>query len=176
MSEMIDSDLPERPDGPFGRVLRWLALAAGWVLMVLLVYTVLDVVLRYVFNMPFRGSLEFTQFLMAVIVFLGLAHCGWTGGHVAVDILERPLEKPSLRLVPVILLLVSALLFAVMAWYALQDGLATMRRVSNMLRWPYYPFIFITSFGCAAYALVLFVQAVQAFRPTPPAPSKGDAQ
>ena len=27
-----------------------------------------------------------------VIVFLGIAYCGWLGGHVAVDILERPLE------------------------------------------------------------------------------------
>ncbi len=164
MTEMIDSDMPERQEGPFGRALRWLALAAGWVLMGLLFYTVLDVVLRYLFNMPFRGSLEFTQFLMAVIVFLGLAYCGWTGGHVAVDILERPLDKPSLRLVPLVLTLVSAVLFAAMAWYALQDGLMNMRRVSNMLRWPYYPFIFVTAFGCAAYALVLLVQALKAFR------------
>ncbi len=75
-------------------------------------YTVLDVVLRYVFNRPFSGSLEITEFAMSVIVFLGIAYCGWVGGHVAVDILERPLEDPRLRFVPVILTFVSAVLFA----------------------------------------------------------------
>jgi TRAP-type C4-dicarboxylate transport system permease small subunit len=161
---MIDTDASERPEGPFGRILRWLTLAAGWVLMALLFYTVLDVLLRYVFNAPFRGSLEFTQFLMSAIVFLGLAYCGWTGGHVAVDIFVKPLERRALRFIPPLLLLISAVLFGVIAWYTLQDGLQTMRRVSNMLRWPYYPFIFIAAFGCAAYALVLLVQAKQALR------------
>ena len=42
---------------------------------------------------------------MSAIVFLGIAYCGWIGGHVAVDILERPLENPRLRFVPVILTL-----------------------------------------------------------------------
>jgi len=172
---MIDTEASERVEGPFGRVLRWLTLAAGWVLMALLFYTVLDVVLRYIFNTPFRGSLEFTQFLMSVIVFLGLAYCGWTGGHVAVDIFVKPLESKALRFIPPLLLLVSAVLFAVIAWYSLQDGLQNMRRVSNMLRWPYYPFVFITAFGCAAYALVLFVQSAQAWRKlASPNPKDGD--
>jgi TRAP-type C4-dicarboxylate transport system permease small subunit len=151
-------------EGAFGRVLRWLSLAAGWILVLLLLYTVADVVLRYVFNMPFRGSREFTQFMMAVIVFLGLAYCGWTGGHVAVDILERPLDKPGWRWVPGALTLISAVLFAAIAWYTLHDGIAQMRRVSNMLRWPIYPFIFVAALGSAAYSLVLFVQAARGMR------------
>jgi TRAP-type transport system small permease protein len=151
-------------EGWFGRALRWMALAAGWALVALLVYTIADVVLRYVFNAPLRGSIEFTQFTMTVIVFLGLAYCGWTGGHVAVDILERPLAGPRLRYVPIVLTLISAVLFAAMAWYALQDGLATMRRISNMLRWPIYPFIFVAAFGCAVYAVVLVVQGLRGLR------------
>src|SRR5262245_13915446 len=113
-----------------------MALAGGWVLMALMVYTVVDVVLRYVFNRPFSGSLEITEFAMAAIVFLGIAYCGWLGGHVAVDILERPLENPKLRFVPVILTFISALLFAAIAWLTFTEALGTMHRVSNMMRWP----------------------------------------
>ena len=108
---MDGSDQAESPSGPFGRVLRWMALAGGWVIVALMLYTVLDVILRYVFNKPFSGSLEVTEFAMSAIVFLGIAYCGWVGGHVAVDILERPLDNPKLRLVPVILTFVSAILF-----------------------------------------------------------------
>ena len=158
------------PPGPFGRSLRWLALAAGALILLLTFYTVADVIMRYVFNAPFRGSLEFTQFSMAAIVFLGLAYCGWTGGHVAVDILQRPLESPALRWVPLFLSLVSAVLFGAIAWFSCNEAMATMNRVSNMLRWPHYPFLLLTAFGSAVYALVLVIQALRGLRTGSPTP------
>ena len=36
-----------------------------------------------------------------------------------------------------------------------------MQRVSNMMRWPHYPFQFIVAFGSAMYAIVLFIQSVR---------------
>jgi hypothetical protein len=36
-----------------------------------------------------------------------------------------------------------------------------------MLRWPHYPFRFTVAFGSAMFAIVLFVQAVQACRGHP---------
>ena len=105
-----------------------MTLVAGIVLFALMLYTVLDVVLRYGFNKPFSSSVEITEFAMAVIVFFGLAYCGWTGGHVAVDILEQPLEDPRLRFVPVILTFISALLFAAIAWLTAVEAFSTMHR------------------------------------------------
>jgi len=156
---VTDPDQAERPQGPFGRLLEWMALVGGWIIVALMVYTVTDVFLRYVFNHPFSGSLEITEFAMAAIVFLGIAYCGWLGGHVAVDILERPLDDPRLRFVPVILALASAALFAAIAWFTVDEALATTRRVSNMMRWPHWPFQFIVAFGSAMYAIVLLIQA-----------------
>jgi len=148
----------------FDRFLRGIALLGGAALVLLMFYTVLDVTLRYGFNRPFSGSLEFTEFAMTVIVFLGLAYCGWTGGHVAVDILERPLEHPSLRFVPATLTLVSAVLFAVIAWASASEALGSMQRVSNMLRWPHFPFQLNVAFGSALFAVVLLIQGIRAFR------------
>jgi TRAP-type C4-dicarboxylate transport system permease small subunit len=129
--------------------------------VLLLGYTVLDVVLRYFFNAPFRGSLEFTQFMMSLIVFLGLAYCGWAGGHVAVDILERPLSGQRFRLLTILLATVSAALFAAIAWFSVEEAIATQRRLSNMMRWPYWPFLLVTAFGSAAYAVTLLVQGIR---------------
>jgi TRAP-type C4-dicarboxylate transport system permease small subunit len=145
-----------------------MTLLAGVVLFALMLYTVLDVVLRYGFNKPFASSVEMTEFAMAVIVFLGLAYCGWTGGHVAVDILERPLEGPRLRFIPVILTFVSALLFAAIAWLTAAEALGTMHRVSNMLRWPHYPFMLAVALGSALFAVVLLIQTIQLLRGKPP--------
>jgi TRAP-type C4-dicarboxylate transport system permease small subunit len=138
-----------------------MALLGGWVIVFLMAYTVLDVYLRYQFNSPFSSSLEVTEFSMALIVFLGIAYCGWVGGHVSVDILERPLENPRLRLVPALLAFVGAVLFAAIAWLTVAEALSTTHRVSNMLRWPHYPFQLVVAFGAAMYAVVLFVQSVQ---------------
>jgi TRAP-type C4-dicarboxylate transport system permease small subunit len=151
----------------FDRFLRGLALISGGVLLLLMFYTVLDVVLRYVFNAPFSGSLELTEFAMSMIVFLGIAYCGWTGGHVAVDILERPLDDPRLQFVPVLLSFVSAVLFATIAWLTAVEALTQMHRVSNMMRWPHFPFQLTVAFGSAMYAAVLLVQTVQALRRKP---------
>src|SRR5262245_4504734 len=149
---------------PFGRSLRLMALGGGVVLMLLMGYTVLDVVLRYAFNSPFSGSLEVTEFAMSLIVFLGIAYCGFTGGHVAVDILERPLQSPKLRFVPVILTLASALLFAAIAWLTTTEALTSMQRVSNMVRWPHWPFQMTVAVGSAMYAIVLLIQTVEILR------------
>jgi TRAP-type C4-dicarboxylate transport system permease small subunit len=154
-------DNAEGPQGLFGRFLHRLALLGGWVIVLLMAYTVIDVVARYIFNAPFSGSLEITEFAMAVIVFLGIAYCGWVGGHVAVDILERPLESPRLRLLPVLLTLVGGVLFAAIAWLTAAEALSTTHRVSNMMRWPHYPFQLAVAFGSAMYAVVLFIQAIR---------------
>jgi TRAP-type C4-dicarboxylate transport system permease small subunit len=157
----------ETPQGVFGSLLRLLALIGGWVIVALMVYTVADVILRYVFNLPFSGSIEVTEFAMAAIVFLGIAWCGWLGGHVAVDILERPLEDPRLRFVPIILTFISGVLFLAIAWLTVDEALATMSRVSNMMRWPHYPFQFIVALGSAMYAIVLFIQCGRMLRKSP---------
>jgi TRAP-type C4-dicarboxylate transport system permease small subunit len=151
----------------FDRFLRTLALMSGGVLLLLMSYTVIDVVLRYVFNRPFSGSLEFTEFMMVLIVFLAIAFTGWTGGHIAVDLFEKQLDRPSLRYLPAIISFAGALLFAVIAVRVTLETIATLPQISNMLRWPHFPFRFTVAFGAATFALVLFIQGVFSLRRQP---------
>ena len=148
----------------FGRVLRFMALGGGVVLVALMGYTVLDVVLRYGFNKPFSGSLEVTEFAMALIVFFGIAHCGWTGGHVAVDILERPLENPRLRFIPILLALGSATLFALIAWLTALEALSSRHRVSNMVRWPEWPVQLSVAGGSGSLLVITTTSSVRHLR------------
>ena len=145
----------------FDKFLRGLALLAGYVLLALMVFTVIDVVLRYFFNAPFRGSLEMTEYAMALIVFFSLAYCGWTGSHIAVDLLDKWLDKPSLRLLPSFMALMGGLLFAVVAWRMTVEAFDAVSQVSNMMRIPHYPFRLAGAFGSAVFSAVLFIQAWQ---------------
>jgi len=145
----------------FDRFLRMLALASGAVMILLVLVTVTDVVMRYVFNKPLASAWEFTEFSMALIVFLGIAYCGWTGGHIAVDVFSRWLDRPSLRYLPAILSFIGAALFALIAYRATLETITTFDQVSNMLRWPFYPFRFTVAACSAIFALVLLIQGVQ---------------
>lgn len=151
----------------FDRFLRVLALAAGVVILLLMLVTVADVFLRYVFNAPLASAWEFTEFSMALIVFLGIAYCGWTGGHIAADVFARWLDHPRLRYLPSVLSFIGAALFALIAYRATLETVATIDQVSNMLRWPFYPFRFTVAFGSAMFAIVLLIQGIQATRQSP---------
>ena len=146
------------------KFLRAMALLAGLVLLALMLFTVLDVVMRYFFNAPFRGSLEATEFAMALIVFLSLSYCGWRGGHIAVDLLEGYLRAPALRLLPTTIAFIGAALFALIAWQLVVETSHSWSQVSNMLRVAHWPFKLVAAFGSALFALVLLLQGVDAAR------------
>ena len=154
----------DTPRNGFERLLRLMALAAGWILLALTVFTVADVVMRYFFNMPFRGSLEATEYAMALIVFLSLAWCGVTGGHIAVDLLDRWLDRPSLRWLPPLMSLAGGVLFAVIAWRVAAEAIYGWTQIGNMLRWPHWPFKFAAAFGALMFALVCLVQSIAGWR------------
>ncbi len=146
----------------FERALRALALASGFILLFVMVYTVADVVMRYAFNRPFSGSVEVTEFAMSLIVFLALPYTGWAGAHISVDLFEKFLDRPALRLLPSVIAFVGAALFVVIAWRVMLETTATLSQTSNMLRMPHYPFRLAVAVCSLLFALVLMVQGWQA--------------
>lgn len=151
----------------FERALRALALASGFILMFVMVYTVTDVMMRYVFNRPFSGSVEVTEFSMSLIIFLALPYTGWVGAHISVDLFEKYLDRPSLRYLPAILSFIGAALFALIAWRVMLETMATLNQTSNMLRMPHYPFRFAVAFCSLVFAIVYLLQGWQALRHPP---------
>ncbi|ARQ00031.1 TRAP transporter small permease [Pseudorhodoplanes sinuspersici] len=148
----------------FERAFRALALASGFILLFVMVYTVADVLMRYAFNRPFSGSVEVTEFAMSLIVFLALPYTGWAGAHISVDLFEKYLDRPALRLLPSVIAFIGAALFALIAWRVMLETAATLHQTSNMLRMPHYPFRLAVAVCSLLFALVLLVQGWQALR------------
>jgi TRAP-type C4-dicarboxylate transport system permease small subunit len=148
----------------FGGLLRLMSLTAGWIIVALMIYTVVDVVLRYIFNSPFSGSLEITEFAMSAIVFLGIAYCGWVGGHVSVDVIEKGMTSLPVRTIRAVLLFAGAITLGAMAWLTAHEALGSMQRISNMMRWPHWPFQMIVALGSAMYCIVLLKQVADLLR------------
>jgi TRAP-type C4-dicarboxylate transport system permease small subunit len=78
--------------------------------------------------------------------------------------LERPLSGRKFRFVTLLLAAISAALFAAIAWFTVEEAIGTQRRLSNMMRWPYWPFLLVTALGSAVYAATLIVQGIRDMR------------
>lgn len=148
------------------RVLRALALGAGAVLVALMGLVLFDVLMRYVLRLPFLGAYELTELAMVLIVFLGLAYTGATGGHVAVDVFAGLLERPGLRWVGVAVNLAGAGLLGVIAWRTVLHAIESGARgeATNMMRIPHQPFELVAAACTALFAVVLLAQAWRAAR------------
>ena len=62
-----------------------------------------DVVGRYFFNAPIKGSYEIIGLAMGAVIFLGLPLCTARGEHICVDLFDRLFAAPLARRVQAVL-------------------------------------------------------------------------
>ncbi|MBW2109361.1 MAG: TRAP transporter large permease subunit, partial [Deltaproteobacteria bacterium] len=134
-------------------------ISAGLVLLMALL-TVVDVIARSLFNSPIGGVIEIEQFMLAVVVFLAIAHTETKNGHVSVDILSRKYpRKISLFVSSVsnIIFMFCAILYC---WYQVEKSIESFRmnEAGLITGIPHYPILLLTAFGCALLFLVLLVK------------------
>lgn len=143
------------------RLTRAMALAGGAALVALMLLTVVDVALRAVFNAPIFGVQEITEVGLVLVTVLGIAHCGWTGAHIAIDFIGSALPPRLLRVNDTVVQTVGAAAMGVVAWRSLEEGLDAAARgaSTNVLGIPQVPFYVVVAIGFAAYAAVLVAQA-----------------
>lgn len=76
---------------------RLLASAGVLCVIAMMIIVTLEVVSRYVFNSPSTWSDEIASYLLAAIVFLGLADNLHIDKHIRIDVLRTHLSPPVLR-------------------------------------------------------------------------------
>ncbi|MCZ6860948.1 MAG: TRAP transporter small permease [Alphaproteobacteria bacterium] len=143
------------------RVIRGLALTAGGVLMVLAFYTVFAAMMRYLFNAPLEGVLDYSQMALVVVVFFAIAYCGRSGGHVAVDLFVNMLGQGLARRIEIVIKLLSSAVFAVLAWQSHRAALGAIEflEATDTKNIPHAPFLWIIALGSLLYCLVLALEA-----------------
>lgn len=148
----------------FDRALRWLAIAGGVVLMGMVLLTVVDVGLRK-FHEPIFGRQNISELALLVVVFFAVPYCGRVKGHVSVDLIGNIAGPRFLRVTDILVNLIGAGIFAVLAWRALiaAEHAIEIERVSNLLAIPHWPFYYVIALGSTLYAIVQIIDAARAF-------------
>ena len=142
---------------------RFLLLIGQFILALMVMLTVVDVFLRYVFNRPILGSYELTEFMMAILVFSSVGYAMVVKGHVVVDLVFSRLPQKAQHIVECVTSFIAFILFSVVTWRNVLHAQTTWQRndVTAELFIPISPFILFVAIGIAVLSLVLFVQCIQ---------------
>ncbi len=145
---------------------RLLAILGGLGLLWLMALTVVAVILRKLFNAPIFGVQDLSEATLVVVVFFGMAYCGWTGGHIAVNLIGSVLRGRALGLLDAAMRSVCATFFGFVCWETVLRGLESreLGEATNLIFIPQYPFLYVVAFGTGLYALVLFLLALRSAR------------
>ncbi len=154
MSKVIDS---------FERMNHSITLTVNGVgvfsLAAMMCVTVVDVISRFLFNLPVIGSIEITGFLLLLTVFLGIPYAGAKKQHITINALVSKLPQRTQLITDSIIVLISLILFSVIAWRSILYSLLLkdMNTVTAVLRLPVPYFALVVTFSCGLFCLVLLV-------------------
>ncbi len=118
---------------------RFIAGIGAWFLIPLMLITAVDVVSRDVFNHPIPGTVELSQYMLAVFILLGLAYTQQVKSHVAVSLFTSRLAHPVQLILNIMTTLLCLFISCIIAWQGWVVGMEE-KAVSDMLRVPQYPF------------------------------------
>ena len=119
--------IPQQLEQLCRRATEWLARAGACALAVMMVLTFFDVIGRYFFNAPILGTVEVTELLMGLIIYMGIGLTTFTRGHIRVDIVVGFLPQRVQAGFEVVILLVSiafTLLIFSQLWLKAVDTMA----------------------------------------------------
>jgi len=142
---------------------RFIAGVSGFFLIPLMVITAVDVVGRDVFNHPIPGTVELSQYMLAVFILLGLAYSHQVKAHVAVSIITSRLSGPVQLILNILITLVCLFISFIIAWQGWVVGIEE-KTVSDMLRVPQYPFRLLVAVAACLMCLELLMDLGDSLR------------
>jgi len=142
---------------------RFIAGVSGFFLIPLMVITAVDVVGRDIFNHPIPGTVELSQYMLAVFILLGLAYSHQVKAHVAVSIITSRLSRPVQLILNILITLVCLFISFIIAWQGWVVGIEE-KTVSDMLRVPQYPFRLLVAVAACLMCLELLIDLGDSLR------------
>ncbi|MCB2225884.1 MAG: TRAP transporter large permease subunit [Desulfarculaceae bacterium] len=123
-----------------------------------------DVCMRYLLNYPIPGTVELTEFVLPLVVFLSVAYAAVEQRHVGIDLFYEHLGPRARAIVNVFTSTLSVYILSVITWRLFVYGMEQYAsgEAGDILGLPHWPAIMIGVLGCVILVLVLITQALRA--------------
>jgi TRAP-type C4-dicarboxylate transport system permease small subunit len=141
------------------RMCRFLLLIAGVTLAFMLIFTLVDVIMR-AFGKPIVGDYEVISFLGAVVVGFSVPYTSLLKGHVIVDFLLEKVPKSTGDTIQLATRILSIALFLWMGWnfVVMSLDLIKSKEVTPVFKVPFYPISLGLAFTCIIQCFTLVSQ------------------
>jgi len=144
-------------------VSRRMNIFAAGLIVVMVLWIVVDVSGRFFFRSPLKGTLEFEQFMLAIVVFWAAAYCQIEKKHVSINILMSRLSESAQAVIDSFTYIFTLVVTSLITWqttiYAI-NVFATKEVTfsANVWKWPSVALIVL---GAGLFSLVLVSDLLQ---------------
>ena len=157
--------LASRTEIGLQKVSKVAAIIAAIVLAIMMLVTVADVVGRYFFLSPIKGTWEIVGLLLVCAGTWGLGYCQIQKGHISITVLLQRFSWRVQAIIRSLAYLIGLVGFSLLCWRMFlmtERYLTTMKGyVTDTLEIPYPPFMIMLTIGTGIMALVLIVDLVR---------------
>jgi TRAP-type mannitol/chloroaromatic compound transport system permease small subunit len=162
-----DDSTLSRLDQGLHRIERWLNLAAGILVLFIVLFSVINIVGRGAFNRPFNAYFDLMGQSVPLIAFFGLAFCQRVGGHIRMDLFIGQIKGRLLWVIEAILTLLMMLTIAALSWGAWSHTVRAWTKGDstediNMPLWPIKGALFVMFVLLEARLTLQFVAYLRA--------------
>jgi TRAP-type C4-dicarboxylate transport system permease small subunit len=159
--------LPSRMEAGLQAVSKVMAVIAAFVLAAMMLLTVADVVGRYFFSHPIKGTWELVGLLLVCAGTWGLGYCQMSKAHISITVVVKRFSRRTQAITNSLAYLIGLVGFSLISWQvflmAKRYFLLTRGNVTDTLELPYSPFMLVLSMGAGIMALMLIVDLVRSF-------------
>ena len=142
-----------------------LSIGMGWIL-VMMFLTIFDITGRYFFSKPIPGTIELSEFTLAIFSILGMAYTHRTGSNIRVTMLVEVLPSKWAAMTNTVTNILSLLIVALLAWYGFVAGIEEFHAgtTTDSLGIPIYPLKFLLAIGAFLLGLEITVCLIESVR------------
>lgn len=130
---------------------------AGFALLLLMVLTTVDTIMRYFFSEPLVGVVEFSEeVLMVAIIYMPMSYVFLQGGHIKVELLERFFPDRLKVVFGKMHQLIGLILFLLITYFSIPvayEAIVTNELSAAALPFPMAPSYVMLTLGCAMLCL-----------------------
>jgi TRAP-type C4-dicarboxylate transport system permease small subunit len=148
---------------PLYSVCRVMIIAAMVVLVGMMMLTVSDVFLRYIFKNPVPDSQQITEYLMVCVAFLGMAWVAVKNEHISVNLIVPRFSQKVQAIFDSVTYLFGLGVLVLISWRTFIESTFVRKTETDtlLLDIPAYPFYIVLGFGIAVLCLVMLIQLIQ---------------
>lgn len=116
-----------RRDTVAGGVVRVLTAVGGLALLVMTLWTVVDVATRYALAKPIKGSVDLVESMLVLVVFLALPECFRRNEQITVDVVDHVAGVRTVELLKLFAALATLVFLGLLAYTGIQPFLDALR-------------------------------------------------